>query len=456
MSLRRLVPVGVLMELCYLSFYGIAASAEEVLLFIGVGTLTFLLLAFAMYEVRALERPSSSENRMSGPSVTQWIAQSNSGTRLATIIGFGILFRLTLVAHDPVASDDIYRYLWDGKVSVHGINPFALAPNDARLGFLHTEDLPSKVNFPHMRTIYPPLAQALFLLSHILFGDSVSGLKLLLVCIDIVALALLLLLLRQFNARPETVILYAWSPLPIMYFGLDGHIDALGIPFLLLLIYFVAKEKHLAGAVSLGISALAKLYPLFIAPLLARVGQGPKKLWMPLLPVLMLVAGCWLYLEPTGGLYESFLVFNATWKFNGSVFEIIHAILKANEDAHLASGILFFICLGFVFFIDRPLVEKIFLAFLGYIVVSPVVHPWYLTWLGALIVLRWSLAVFIFLGLSTLSNIVVYHYYLTGIWENQPALLFVEYIPFYVLIAWEVIQGKFNVVRADLSLGRSQ
>ncbi|MCZ6774843.1 MAG: hypothetical protein O7D34_00120 [Ignavibacteria bacterium] len=436
MSLRNLVIIGVLMELCYLSFYFVGETPDEVLVFIVVSVIVYAMLAFIIYHHRSVDKAASSDNRL-----------------LALIIGFAILFRLTLVPHAPVASDDIYRYIWDGKVAAHGINPFALSPNDSTLEFLHTTDLPSKVNFPNMRTIYPPLAQIFFWASHILFGDSVAGMKLLLAFIDFLTIVLLVLLLRQNKLKLEAALLYAWSPLPIMYFGLDGHIDALGISLLLLFIFLVGKDRYISGAVSLGFAALAKLYPMFIVALLIRTGPRLKRFLMPAIPILLLAAGYWLYHEPTGGLFESLTVYSATWEFNGSVSEILYLFFDSHVHAHVMSGVLFLLWLGWVFYVDRTLVEKIFLAFLGFIVVAPVVQPWYLTWLAAIIVLRWSVAVFVLLGLSTLSNFVVYSFRLTGFWQDQIALLLIEYLPFYALLVWEVVRGRFRVSSPNLVLG---
>ncbi len=436
MSLRNLIIIGFLMELCYLSFYFVGETPDEVLVFIVVSVIVYAMLAFIIYHHRSVDNAASSDNRL-----------------LALIIGFAILFRLTLVPHAPVASDDIYRYIWDGKVAAHGINPFALAPNDSRLEFLHTTDLPSKVNFPNMRTIYPPLAQMFFLASHLLFGDSITGMKLLLIVADVLTVVLLVLLLRQNKLKLEAVLLYAWSPLPIMYFGLDGHIDALGISLLLLFIFLVGKDRYISGAVSLGFAALAKLYPMFIVPLLIRTGPRLKRFLMPAIPILLLAAGYWLYHEPTGGLFESLTVYSATWEFNGSVSEILYLFFNSHVHAHVMSGVLFLLWLGWVFYIDRTLVEKIFLAFLGFIVVAPVVQPWYLTWLAAIIVLRWSVAVFVLLGLSTLSNFVVYSFRLTGFWQDQIALLLIEYLPFYALLVWAVVRGRFRVSSPNLVFG---
>lgn len=246
-----------------------------------------------------------------------------------------------------------------------------------------------------------------------------------------------------------TVLLYAWSPLPIMYFGLDGHIDALGIPFLLLFLLFVSTNRRAAGAISLGLAALAKLYPLFISPFLFCASEGWKRIILPIIPIAMLLLGCWFYWEPTGGLVESFKVFNSGFEFNGSMFHIIYEFVKTNKQAHIVSSILFLVWLGIVFFLNRSILEKTFLAFLGFIIFAPVVQPWYLTWLAALLALRWSTAVFVLLGLSNLSNIVVYQYRLTGVWNDNNLILFVEYLPFYCLLVWEIVKGKLNALNQN-------
>lgn len=181
MSLRQLVLVGIVMELCYLSFYCVAEGAGEVLLFIAVNVATFLLLSLIVWQMRRAKPPLRSENR---------IAQ--------IILGMGLLFRVTLVPHGVVGSDDIYRYLWDGRVATSGINPFLYLPTDPHLSHLVTTDLPSKVNHPELHSVYPAVAQALFFVSYKIFGESAPGLKFLLVVVDC-----LTMLLLEASPRPE-------------------------------------------------------------------------------------------------------------------------------------------------------------------------------------------------------------------------------------------------------------
>lgn len=433
MKLLRLILVGALIEVVYLSFYVPLPGIPGVALFIIVNAAAFILFGVAIRMIRT----STTE-------VTRAL--------VAVIIGFAVVFRLTFVPHDPVASDDIYRYVWDGRVALSGVNPFAFAPDDPKLAGLHTPDLPSKINFPHMRTLYPPLAQVFFYVSAAAFGDSVLGMKLLLMVFECSTMVLLVLILKRLRLSPGLVLVYAWCPVPVMYFGLDGHIDALAIPFLLLSLYLMLANRKVGGAVALGFAGLAKLYPMFIVPLLWRLESSWKRLVVVAVPVLMLTAGYLFYTEPTGGVFDSFMTFNSRFEFNGSMFTILYPLLRSNEATHVVCGVLFGLLLAVLAVIDRPILEKIFLAFLGFVVFSPIVHPWYLAWLTALVTLRWSVAVIVLLGISNLSNVVVYQYHTTGIWRDNPWVVLVEYFPFYILLIGEIVQGKFSSTSGFVSI----
>ncbi len=52
---------------------------------------------------------------------------------LVLILALAVLPRLILLASTPALSDDLYRYIWDGKVSAAGIDPYRYAPADPAL-----------------------------------------------------------------------------------------------------------------------------------------------------------------------------------------------------------------------------------------------------------------------------------------------------------------------------------
>ena len=418
-----LISCGVLMELCFLSFYLMSPGPGEVLLFIAVNVVTFLLLSFLLWRLQKEHEPAG----------RRWII---------LIAAFGILFRLTLIPHGIIGSDDIYRYLWDGKVAAAGINPFAYTPTDPHLSRLATADLPSKVNHPEMRSIYPALAQFLFLTAHARFGDSVWGIKLLLAGLDCLTIFFIWRFVRERGNPVIPVLLYAWCPLPVLYFALDGHIDALGIPFLILGLHFLSTRRSVRGALAIGLSALAKRIPLLVLPLLLRDLRGFRRFLIPAIPVLIVLAGAFIYYEPSWGVVESLTTFGSRWEFNGSIFSITYFLTGSNEAAHIVSGILIALSMGLLTLIDRPFLEKVFWGFVGFMLLSPVVHPWYLTWLAALLALRWSPAVFVFLGMSALANVVVYQYRADGEWIDRPFLLLIEYLPVFVLLVREILRGE--------------
>ena len=67
----------------------------------------------------------------------------------------------------PLTSDDAYRYVWDGRVQLAGIDPYRYVPLDPALAGLRDPQLfppdePPVINRPGVPTLYPPIAQLWF------------------------------------------------------------------------------------------------------------------------------------------------------------------------------------------------------------------------------------------------------------------------------------------------------
>ena len=117
---------------------------------------------------------------------------------------------------------DLWRYLWDGHVSGHGVNPYLYAPADPALDRLADEgrrhltedggvwaDIRDNINYANTQTIYPPLAQGLFRLAHALAPGSVLAMKSLVVVLDLLGALFIALTLHALGRSPFLVILYA-------------------------------------------------------------------------------------------------------------------------------------------------------------------------------------------------------------------------------------------------------
>ena len=52
---------------------------------------------------------------------------------IIAIFGIALILNALLVFTSPSLSDDMYRYVWDGRVQAQGISPYSYAPDDLEL-----------------------------------------------------------------------------------------------------------------------------------------------------------------------------------------------------------------------------------------------------------------------------------------------------------------------------------
>ncbi len=90
------------------------------------------------------------------------LATAATSLPLRGAIVAAVVLRLVFLPVMPSLSTDYHRYVWDGRVQLAGINPYKYRPYEHALDRVHYSgrDL---INHPELRTIYPPLTQAVFL-----------------------------------------------------------------------------------------------------------------------------------------------------------------------------------------------------------------------------------------------------------------------------------------------------
>src|SRR6266481_3334729 len=185
---------------------------------------------------------------------------------LAVVLGFGLLFRALMLPTPVYLSSDLFRYLWDGRVQLAGVNPYRYGPSAPELAHLRDGEIHPRINRPAARTIYPPAAQWLFALSAALAPGSIVGWRLLLLLFDGATVAMLLLLLRRLGVPSTAVIIYAWSPLVVFEGVQAGHVEAAMIPLILLALLLRQTGSPVLAGVALGVAVLMKLYPAVLLP----------------------------------------------------------------------------------------------------------------------------------------------------------------------------------------------
>jgi hypothetical protein len=203
-------------------------------------------------------------------------AMARRRSTLAWVLGCAVAFRLVLVPGAPFLSDDVYRYVWDGRVQAAGVNPYRFVPDAPELAHLRDEAV-----YPHINrrsyapTIYPPAAQ-LFFRGAYAIGGGVIGMKLILVVVDLGTVVLLAAILAWSGLSPAGVIVYAWHPLACWEIADGAHVDALATA---LLVGALAAVQHrpraLLAGVLLGLATLVKAYPVLATPAFLRRGRTP-------------------------------------------------------------------------------------------------------------------------------------------------------------------------------------
>ena len=203
----------------------------------------------------------------------------------------------------PATSTDSYRYVWDGRVQAAGISPYAHAPGDPALAGLrdpwlfptgrachhpyrypvHDPDGCTRINRPAVHTIYPPLAEAYFLVVHLLSPEG-SRHKPLQAGGALLALATSLALLwalRRSGRAPVLAACWAWCPAVPLEAVNNAHADVLAVLLAVLALAVVARHRAGGGAL-LGAAIAVKFLPALAVPgalsgLLARRARSAAR-----------------------------------------------------------------------------------------------------------------------------------------------------------------------------------
>jgi alpha-1,6-mannosyltransferase len=357
--------------------------------------------------------------------------------RLCFIFIVCALAHACVIPAQPDLSTDIHRYAWEGRVVLHGGNPFVTPPDDSTLAAMRDAEY-RQVTHESMSAIYPPLAQGAFALTQLVYAGPVS-LKVLFSLFNLGTVLVLFRLLRRRGACQAHALLFAWNPLVIVEAGLSGHLDAMAVFFLVLGLELWESGRRGWSSVVLGASALVKYLALATLPWLAR-----RRYYAAAAILLFVIAAGYTPFWSAGSkLFTSLRLYTATWYFNGPPFFALSAFLGSQD---LARRLLFGVGIAFVFTAalrERDLARFLYLTIGCALLVSPTVYPWYLTWIAPFLALYRSRAWIAFSALVMLSYAVWIYYIGTGAWRLPGWLLAIEYAPFYLLL----LQGLRRTTR---------
>ncbi|MFN3322728.1 MAG: hypothetical protein ACK5AZ_04460 [Bryobacteraceae bacterium] len=357
------------------------------------------------------------------------------------ILALAILFRVTVWPLSPALSDDVYRYRWEGKLQAHGGNPYQARPNDPEWTHLRDATFPLVVA-KDFKAGYGPLTESIQHLTYRLVSSAtddpfrqVFWFKAPAALADLAILAVLWQLLAAHGLGGARLLIYAWSPLPVMEFWATGHNDAIAVLFVLLTLLAAARNRWVLSFTCVTLAAAAKLWPLLLLPVLVGWRNGrplrPRQ-WLISLPVALLFAlPYWSDVTENARFMSGFM---GGWRNNDSLYGFL---LWATGDPYHAKYLAFALAgavVAWVTYRGLKLELAVLISITALLMLSANVHPWYLTWILPLLALIPHPALLTWTVLAPLSYEALLAWHALGEWNGVSPMRFAIYLPVYGLL----------------------
>ena len=186
------------------------------------------------------------------------------------IFAMTALMQGVLIFSRPTLSDDMYRYVWDGRVQAHGVSPYRYPPSALELTQLRDGNIYPHINRKNVVTVYPPAAEASYFLLWRILPDNVQWFQSAMAGGGLLAGILLTGLLKDLGLSPIRALIFLWSPLLIFETAHSAHVDGLILPLLVGAWWARVRERDVVVGFLLGIATAFKFYPALLLPFLWR------------------------------------------------------------------------------------------------------------------------------------------------------------------------------------------
>lgn len=394
-------------------------------------TLMCLCMLVAWYSVHAYQQKTQQKGQQNA-------SFAASMARISwLILAAGILARIVLLGVEPYTSNDVDRYLFDGRIALTGLDPYQVSHDDPALVELRSIWQPPAEHAAYP-TLYPPLALALFSVAASVGIDHAQWLwQLMLTCASIASLWLMFLLLKAHNKLVHLPLI-ALSPIVIIETGAALHVDAFSTLAIVAALYCWQRNKLALAGIFIGLGVLIKILPLvLLMPLVLANFSLRRAVTIVASAIATISLGYAITLAL--GLYPvgSIGVFFEKWRFAAPLFSLLTPLGTQGFIAALAGVTLSLIAIvGYLAsrqqanaqkpaanneqtLLSNDLVSACQLALFIPLFISPVLFPWYLMPLAALVALKPNLALLLILGVMPFTYEVLDQFVCCQIW--QPA-----------------------------------
>ena len=373
-----------------------------------------------------------------------------------------LILRLVFIAALPNLSNDFYRFIWDGRLLVEGLNPYlytpelflqgeqaALIPEGQRL----YEGMGSLNG--HHYTCYPPVNQLGFFLPALFYSDNLLGstilMRLFIMLGDVGLWWFGPKLLKHLKLNPKAIFLYLLNPFIIIELTGNLHFEGVMLFFLIWSVYLLFTQKWAWSAVIMALSISVKLIPLIFLPLILRKLGFKKAMvyYVICLGLTALLFAPFISSEFVANFMSSINLYFQSFEFNASVYYIIRAIgfeVTGYNIIHQVGKVLPLIIISGVLLISwlrKNENEKNFMSSLMwilflYLALSTTVHPWYI----AVILLLSIFTKFRFPLLWSFAIVFSYSAYITAEYHENLAFVALEYVVVFGFLIFEVVRMR--------------
>ena len=360
-----------------------------------------------------------------------------------------VAIALRLIVLPLAPGDDLWRYQWEGKIQRAGFNPYTHAPDDPALEKVR-DDFASweKINHRDFSAIYPPGAELLFRgLSAI--SERPLFYKLLFALADLAAVALLLRLIGGASCYANAA-WYAWNPLVVYCFAGAAHFDSLMIlPMTAGVLFLTRFETEtdgrkkwllaLAAATAFGLAISIKLVPvLLLITCVFALGLRAITLIVSVgIPWLLSL----LYGYPKVPIWDSLGRFAYVTRLNDLFWWAIEETVWPNpHQKNYHYNVIIVVCVMLVSLLFWRNWKRGMLWVLGTaLILSPVFHPWYCTWILPVAAWRRSFTWYV-LSITIFAYFLFWNERLFALpWHAEPwlrAIIIVPTLTAALLFGW--------------------
>jgi len=378
--------------------------------------------------------------------------------------GLGILIAVAvccrLLALPATPSDDVYRYLWEGRVLAAGHDPYRLAPDSQELVQLSVSAPEHPwINHPDWPAIYMPFMQWWQRLV-VDIAPEVWALKISFLLAEVGLCAALLALLSLCGLPASRLLIYAWNPLAIYATANQGHHDVVAAALLLSALLLLMRRASTTAAAAFTCSVLAKGFTLAVFPaiLASRFALGTPKattrqnlIRMAAMGLLVFTALCLPFLLPGTESGDELAMFGSVERFgtqmhtNDSLHAIARSMLSPLGARIAMLAIWAIVALTVIRRRESNPLHGCALLLGTLLLILPTVHPWYLVILMPFLCFFPWWGWILLSGTTALTWLPQLEIQRTGQWVEWPVIKVLEYAPLFAwlaLVAWRRFYGS--------------